>query len=209
MEIQIKTEMLKSALEMISKEETRYYLTGVHFDFGARSYDMVATDGTVLFAYHSDEKENDLYPTAKVMDRFTVPGEIVKLALQATGKAATVKLKVWLDGNMIRQSLADIPFEPIDGTFPDWRRVFPTEITNTVQQFNLKLLAKFEKISRYLKQPVFITHNDGPCPVTFADENLTCLMMPMRNKSAPDLDHHIQLFSSNEFTATQSKKESA
>ena len=211
MEIYIQTAILKSALEIASKEETRYYLKGVHFDFGARSYDLVATDGTSLFAFHSDESKNDLYPTPKATDRFTIPSETVKLAIQATGKAAAMPLKVWLDGQVICYSLAGIPFQPIDGQYPAWRRVFPESLTHTVQQFDLKNLMKFEKIGRFLKKNVHISHNNGPCLVTFDDENITGLIMPFNFKSySPDAKHHIEMFSDRGFTdATDLQKESA
>jgi hypothetical protein len=222
MEIYIQTAIMKSALEIASKEETRYYMKGVHFECLGKNFDIVATDGTALIAFKNrdDQIDDDDYDGLK----FTIPSDIVKLAIQATGKAAAMPLKVWeqdigsatqregdRDGYQICYSLAGIPFQPIDGEYPAWRRVFPENLTHTVQQFDFKNLMKFEKIGRFLKKNVHISHNNGPCLVTFNDENITGLIMPFNFKSySPDAKHHIEMFSDRGFTdATDLQKESA
>lgn len=208
MEIYIQTAIMKSALEIASKEETRYYMKGVHFECLGKNFDIVATDGTALVAFKNrdDQIDDDDYDGLK----FTIPSDIVKLAIQATGKAAAMPLKVWLDGQVICYSLAGIPFQPIDGQYPAWRRVFPESLTHTVQQFDLKNLMRFEKIGRFLKKNVHISHNNGPCLVTFNDENITGLIMPFNFKSSPNAKHHIEMFSDRDFTdATDLQKESA
>jgi DNA polymerase-3 subunit beta len=209
MEVYIQTAIMKSALEIASKEETRYYMKGVHFECLGKNFDIVATDGTALIAFKNrdDQIDDDDYDGLK----FTIPSDIVKLAIQATGKAAAMPLKVWLDGQVICYSLAGIPFQPIDGQYPAWRRVFPESLTHTVQQFDLKNLMKFEKIGRFLKKNVHISHNDGPCLVTFNDENITGLIMPFNFKSySPDAKHHIEMFSDRDFTDVKfQQKESA
>lgn len=102
----IPTDLLKAALLCASNEESRYYLRGVHL---STSGHMVTTDGHRLFCAKLAEA---------VSQDVIIPLDTVKAALKLAGRKAET---LDLNGN----TLGGITFTPVDGTFPDWRRVLP------------------------------------------------------------------------------------
>jgi DNA polymerase-3 subunit beta len=173
----IATDLLKAALVCASSEETRYYLRGVHL---ATSGHMVTTDGHRMFVARLNER-----PAADVI----VPYDAVAAALKLAG-ARCKDIEIDLATNCIGQ----IQFTPVDGTFPDWRRVVPTgEETPSTKpgandgaehvHFNHAYIGDMAKMGKLLGgssmlHPVSASH---PCLVTFG-ERADCLavLMPVR-----------------------------
>ena len=170
------TDLLKAALVCASSEESRYYLRGVHL---STSGHLVTTDGHRMFVARLAER-----PTADVI----VPYVDVTMALKLAGRAKDIEID--LAANRIGQ----IQFTPVDGTFPDWRRVVPTgeETPSTKPElndgpehvhFNHAYIGDFAKIGKLLGgasmlHPVSASH---PALVTFG-ERADCfgVLMPMR-----------------------------
>ena len=180
----IPTDLLKAALLCASSEETRYYLRGVHL---ATSGHMVTTDGHRMFVARLAER-----PTADVI----VPYDAVAAALKMAG-ARVKEIEIDLTANRIGQ----IQFTPVDGTFPDWRRVVPSGVetpsTNAALNdgaehvhFNNRYVGDFEKMADILcgkstlgqsvLHPRSASH---PALVTFG-ERADCfgVLMPLRRK---------------------------
>lgn len=173
----IPTDLLRAALVCASSEESRYYLRGVHL---ATSGHMVTTDGHRMFVARLAER-----PTADVI----VPYADVVAALKLAGARAK-EIEIDLAANRIGQ----IQFTPVDGTFPDWRRVVPTgeETPSTKPELNdgpehvhfnhayIGDLAKMGKIldGASMLHPRSASH---PALVTFG-ERADCfgVLMPMR-----------------------------
>jgi hypothetical protein len=122
---------------------------------------------------------------------FIVPTDAIKKAL--TGyKGLAIQLErtgdVW--------TLGDVTFKPVDGTFPDWRRVAPTQKTisedlGKIAQFNPAYVADMGKVAKAIAPTTRgavalpIVHHMGPGPafVTFPGrEDLFALLMPMRGE---------------------------
>jgi DNA polymerase-3 subunit beta len=178
----IPTDLLKAALICASSEETRYYLRGV---FLSTSGHMVTTDGSRMFVARLNER-----PTADVI----VPYGDVQAALKLAG-ARCKDLEV--TGDRIGQ----IAYQPVDGTFPDWRRVVPTgEETPSNKpgandgaehvHFNNRYVGDFEKmadilcgkgtIGQSVLHPVSASH---PCLVTFGERaDCFAVLMPVMRK---------------------------
>jgi DNA polymerase-3 subunit beta len=181
----IPTDLLKAALVCASSEETRYYLRGVYL---STSGHMVTTDGHRMFVARLAER-----PTADVI----VPYDAVAAALKMAG-ARCKDLEV--TGDRIGQ----IAYQPVDGTFPDWRRVVPTgEETPSTKpdandgpehvHFDHRYVGDFAKMVTILcgkaKQTQSALHPvtaSAACLVTFG-ERADCfgVLMPARRK--PDV----------------------
>jgi hypothetical protein len=180
----IPTDVLRAALVCVSTEETRYYLRGVHVEPDADDVVLVSTDGHRLFCGRCP-----LPPAGAITpaEPFIVPTDAIKKAL--TGyKGLGIQLQctgdIW--------TLGDVTFKPVDGTFPDWRRVAPTQKTisddlGKIAQFNPAYVADMGKVAKAVANPreklcPVIHHlGDGPAMVTFpGHENLFCLLMPRR-----------------------------
>jgi len=184
---------LKAALVCVSSEETRYYLRGVSIEPTGASVAIVSTDGHRLFAARYEPARDAA--TVLPVEKFLIPADVIKRALSGY-KAELITLRrqggTWFLGAMT--------FQPIDATFPDWPRVFPSGDTvrkslGTVAQFNPAYMADMGKIAKALlpgKQTMTpqIHHcGDNPALVTFPGrEDLVCLVMPMRGKTLPASD---------------------
>jgi DNA polymerase III sliding clamp (beta) subunit (PCNA family) len=170
----IPTDLLKAALLCASTEQTRYYLCGVHL---ATSGHMVTTDGHRLFC----AKLTEAVPADII-----IPLETVKAALKLAPKRAET---IELNGN----TLGGIVFTPVDGTFPDWRRVIPPADgfkpgeDQTPAHFNPDYIYDLGQMSRALGSKTGVTFrihawdNTSPHGVTFAGrEDCFAVIMPMR-----------------------------
>jgi len=172
----IATDLLKAALICASSEETRYYLRGV---FLSTSGHMVTTDGHRMFVARLNAR-----PAADVI----VPYADVQAALKLAG-ARCKDLEVTAD------RIHSIAYQPVDGTFPDWRRVVPTGEETPAKDkpgandgaehvhFNHAYIGDLAKMGKLLGgssmlHPVSASH---PCLVTFG-ERADCfgVLMPMR-----------------------------
>ena len=180
----IPTDLLKAALLCASNEESRYYLRGVYL---ATSGHMVTTDGHRMFVARLAER-----PTVNVI----VPYDAVAAALKMAG-ARCKEIEIDLATNRIGQ----IQYTPVDGTFPDWRRVVPTgEETPSTKpgandgpehvHFNARYVGEFEKMADILCGKVTTGQSvlhprtaSSPCLVTFG-ERADCfgVVMPIRRK---------------------------
>jgi DNA polymerase III sliding clamp (beta) subunit (PCNA family) len=173
----IPTDLLKAALLCASQEESRYYLRGVHL---ATSGHMVTTDGHRMFVARLAER-----PAADVI----VPYDAVAAALKLAG-ARCKDIEIDLAATRIGQ----IQFTPIDGTFPEWRRIVPTgvEIPSSKPgandgaehvHFNHAYIGDLAKMGKLLGgasmlHPVSASH---PCLVTFGErEDCLSVLMPVR-----------------------------
>jgi DNA polymerase-3 subunit beta len=179
----IATDILKAALLCASSEETRYYLRGVHL---STSGHLVTTDGHRMFAARLNER-----PAADVI----VPYADVQAALKLAGARCK-------DIEVTSDRIGQIAYQPVDGTFPDWRRVVPTgEETPSDKpgandgaehvHFNHAFIGDMAKMAAILcgkadtaqsmLHPVSASH---PCLVTFGErEDCLAVLMPVRRGS--------------------------
>ena len=173
----IPTDLLKAAILCASSEETRYYLRGVHL---ATSGHMVTTDGHRMFVARLNEQ-----PAADVI----VPLDDVKAALKLAGARAQ-EIEIDLAANKIGQ----ISFQPVDGTFPDWRHVVPTgeespsnkpELNDGPEHvhFNHAYIGDLAKMGKALDGASMLHPRSAshPCLVTFGERaDCFAVLMPMR-----------------------------
>ena len=173
----IPTDLLKAALYCASSEESRYYLRGVHL---ATSGHMVTTDGHRMFVARLNDR-----PAADVI----VPIDDVKAALKLAGARAQ-EIEIDLAANKIGQ----ISFQPVDGTFPDWRRVVPTgeespsskpELNDGPENvhFNHAYIGDLAKMGKILDGASMLHPRSAshPCLVTFGERaDCFAVLMPMR-----------------------------
>ena len=185
--VTLPVDLLKAALVCCSTEETRYYLNGVCIQ---PSGHIVSTDGHRLFAGRL------LGPW--VEEDIIIPLATIKKAL--TGyKGTEIDLSDWRKAGR-PCSLGDITFTPVDGTFPDWKRILPTgegrEYTPDPDrpedapgriQFNPAYYGDLAKISKVLTGSptsihVHVWTASSPAGVSFAGrDDVLCVLMPIRS----------------------------
>lgn len=193
----VRSDLFRAVAVACSDEETRTYLHGVYIQpHPVEGVLMVATDGHRLLVAH-DAGGSCSEPV------------IVKLSGPVL-KAAKAKKTDHIDG---RRLVADdengvrvvIPHESaevypvawkIEGTFPDWRRVIPdakrlTAPCPAVLEYNAEYLGDFAKAAAEIgnSRRIGIRTYDanGPALVTFEDDRLFGILMPMRVSPARTL----------------------
>ena len=166
----VPTAMLKAALVCASTEQARYYLNGVYVD---PTGFLVSTDGHRAFVSKIDIID------APSFDGWIIPRDALKRAL--TGyKADTIEISPTRVG--------DVATQPIDATYPDWRRVVPSELSGVVAQFNPAYIADMGKIGDLLRGKrkgalaAHVHHNgEGPAGITFPEiDDAFAVLMPIR-----------------------------
>jgi DNA polymerase-3 subunit beta len=182
LELYIPRNALRAVSHCASNKDVRYYLNGILIECTNHKVSIVATDGCVLGIYRIPEHCGT--------DDFSiiVPNEIVgrikkskfTLALYRRGEQWGI-----LDGDV------KLEFTPIDGRFPDWRRVVPSDTCNVAGSYSLDLLAVFAKAAREFGSDgsKVCVHQNGPNKAAlvelYCDPMFCGVVMPKRD----DLDN--------------------
>jgi len=153
---------LYAASLCVHTETTRYSLCGVQIEPGPGGVGalIVATNGHIMScAYDIDASLTDWPATG-----FILP--IHKLQAGLLAKATTVDV-TWQD-NMLsmttKQGLVITDCTPIDGSYPDWKRIIPSSTDGVARPLAAKyltILAKIAAAVAYLpgKSNLVIQHN--------------------------------------------------
>ncbi|RCK20106.1 hypothetical protein TH8_19810 [Thalassospira profundimaris] len=194
-----------AAWQFISTEETRYYLNGVfiepHPDGGVL---MVATDGHVFAAVH----DRTAYIEGDGGWICSVPKSPFTSALKRrdAGTLHFVGNTTYLTDSIIGIDARHCRFDPtkiteqhkaiayappIDGTFPDWRKIVPQGEAKPTHRFaiNGRHFEKFTKAIETLSESKcaalsFSTPKDGQSPILIQSGNARDffgIVMPMRD----------------------------
>lgn len=175
--------ILKAAILCASTEATRYYLNGVAIQAAPEGVVAVATDGHRLAAFNLPEHQSS--ETFSII----IPHHIIHdIKLNKAIDFAELVVESPLKASIAYNGQTTI-FQPIDGTFPDWKRIIPTELSGEVAQFNPDYLQSFAKMVKLLGRPsksalpFHLAHNGGgPARVILTtDFDHCCVIMPMRS----------------------------
>lgn len=183
--IQFDFRALKAAAFCVSSEETRFYLKGVFAEYKNGALILVATDGHRLIAVHPNS--NGPAPNRPEFG-IIIPSDVlarIKLGRRDTMGDLVCEAGQWA----LHYDGLKIGFTPIEGTFPDWRRIVPSETSGEAAQFNAAYLNDFAKASKMLggdTRPVLAHNGDGPGLVSFhSDIDAFGVLMPFRASIVP------------------------
>lgn len=132
----------------VSTEETRYYLNGVYMhakNNGATSVlRIVATDGHRLACVESPLPQGAENLNGVIIPRKTI-GEIRKLL----DDTSVENVSIAMSDNKVRFILEDVTLTSklIDGTYPDYERVIPTENDKSLEMDVKALAAAVDRVS--------------------------------------------------------------
>lgn len=185
--------VLKAALTHAGKLDVRYYLNGVYID--RTSGHVVATDGhrMLIAKLPADSWQSG--------ESFIVPRDQIEAALKLTAREVTLIAIDWLceeptpdptrEGVTIKHcptlSVQGIMCKPIDGRYPEWRRVCPTKPDGQIARFNPEyLLAAYKALATIAeaKNPEFahLSYNGMSAAVlTRTGVDALVAIMPMRD----------------------------
>jgi DNA polymerase-3 subunit beta len=126
---------LLAASQCAAEKDVRFYLNGVYVDVKSSTAFIVGCDGHMIGVFK--QYAGDV-PDFSVI----IPLEVIK---KIDKKANTVELSYEEDKD--RWSLSGIRFVPVDGRYPDWRKVADTNVDETPHktQINPELTARAAK----------------------------------------------------------------
>lgn len=205
MKLTIEHDIIKALLLVAAKQDIRYYLKGVLVDVRAQDVTLVATNGHVLLAVpYVDNIEGD-----RLIGQWIIPREAVKPC-----KAGRSSLPITIEiipgtqtpdperpdatikapDTIIVTGATTTTTKPIDGRYPDWRRVMPGSASGEVAQFDPALVATFGDVHALLSgstkfKPV-VHHNgrDGAL-VSGLGRYALGVIMPYRLVDDDDMQH--------------------
>ena len=197
MKITLDYSVIKALLICAAKQDVRYYLNGVCVDARADgTVVLVATDGHRLLAYlvAADNIE------ALAPGEYIIPRELLEAVKPA--KAGRITLPIHIDvatapdtpdperAGVTIKGRTSITITgatttvgaPIDGKYPDWRRIIPASTSGEAAQYQPDYIAGFGDICKLLggKYGPFINHNGGSSAIVTNLPGALGILMPMR-----------------------------
>jgi DNA polymerase III sliding clamp (beta) subunit (PCNA family) len=183
MENTINIEVIRALLPLAAKKDTiRVSLAGVYVDFQPDKTVYVATNGHALGMY-TEAVENE--HTFSII----IPGDVVKQLKPKSGTAKWGDLTFDPASNAARitnpGASQDFGFTPLNGKYPDFTKVIPSETSGEAAQFDVDLLALFAQVNKSLgaKYPgrIKLDHNgNAGALVHLSRDEFTGVIMPFR-----------------------------
>jgi len=176
--IKIKQDDLKNLIENTSfsmgNQDIRAYLNGLFFELNNDSITVVATDGHRLSIGEIkqnnklDEKKTVILPRKAVI-------ELTKLLNKSPQKMAEIHLS---DNYFsLVDSNTKIISRLIDGNFPNYKQVMPTDFTNTVVIDRLDFLSSLQQAS------IFVEERTKGVKLVFRDDKLSIFSHSERGRA--------------------------
>ena len=151
----------------VSTEETRYYLNGLYIhaknEGEAKVLRVVATDGHRL-----DCVESPLPKGAENMTGVIVPRKTVSEVRKLLDDSSTDNITIALSENKIRFTMEDVILTSklIDGTYPDYERVIPTDNDKVLELGVKELSSAVDRVSVVAERTRAIKMITAPSKVT-------------------------------------------
>ena len=179
--ISLKTELFPrlifAAAECAATKDIRTHICGVRLEFRNNNCFVVGTTGTMLGVF----KQYADMPDIEV----TIPHDVIK---RINKKADYITLRL----NNGQWVIDGIEFKPVDGAYPDWRRVVTAPDVNQEQvMVDPELFARGAKAIKYaysskVMPGTLSTHGGEGIIMHAGDSNGFVLVMGIRKTKRPD-----------------------
>ena len=205
MKLTIDHAILKALLLVAPKQDIRYYIKGVLVDVRAQDVTLVATNGSILLSVpYPDNIEGD-----RLVGQWIIPREVLEVVKPCKVGRTTLPITVEIlpgaqtpdperPGVTIKATdtitiagATTTTTKPVDGRYPDWRRVMPGSASLEVAQFDPALVATFGDVHSLLGgseklKPVVHHNGRGGALVSGLGRNALGVIMPYR---VDDMQH--------------------
>lgn len=146
-----------AAIRLFAGEhDVRYYLNGVSVQTDRGQTLLVATNGAALGVCRSMSVDGE----TPVPD-FGVPNDDVDAIVKAAKARRLTHVEIIPSGDRFETNVG-VFFKPLDGKFPDWRRVIPAAVTGEAAQFDPQYVTRCAKAAKVLGRRdsmLWIDHN--------------------------------------------------
>lgn len=179
--ITIDRKALKAASLFAAKKDIRYYLQGVLVESTPLETRLIGCDGHTLGVHRSEAKgDNEGIFTG------IIPLDIVAAILKWKSPVRNDDIPVTLtvSGNEIRADYFgnSLLFKCVDGKFPDYRRVVPSELSGEKAFFNPDYLIRIRDASKALNVSFAFGYNGDSAALATIGENMIAVIMPLRTE---------------------------
>jgi len=147
----------------VSTDETPYYLIGVLLEFTRDHVRMTATDGRMLITLRQPYADGMPRPDAGALPApVIVPADLIKRLKLSRIEALNVATLA-VDGPRITFDChgATHGGTAVDGSFPDYRRTLPAEVSGEIATYDVLLLARFAQARSLLQGAVKRKRGEG------------------------------------------------
>lgn len=195
--IRCNANLFRAAAVCISNEETRPYLSGVYIESHTeKGVTLTATDGHRLIVVHDENGVADapafVRLSARALKACKTGRKEDHRILSIEGDTATIFAFVTAEEDEPGTPVAVSADCLVDGTYPDYRRVIPSEFSGEHAVFNGDYLAAFADVGKMLRPasrdgaPLSIRHNgESPALITWGGvAHAFGILMPMRADKA-------------------------
>ena len=189
--INIYRNKLKAASRFMAVQDVRYYLNGLLIESNPMQSRIVATDGHTLFASRDDAKGDNVGTFTGIIGSDTVKTILSWKAPYKSANDTPVVLTTCDDlAGEHRATWAGnvCVFRLIDGKFPDYMRVIPTDVNGAPAFYQPEYLVRCSKAAIDMNTSAkgffdFKQGGDGSGIAVFSSESFA-VIMPIRNTVA-------------------------
>tara|TARA_Y100000114_G_C11754272_1_gene326026 strand:- start:819 stop:1487 length:669 start_codon:yes stop_codon:yes gene_type:complete len=177
------------------KDATRYYLQGINVQFIPETNKLcfVVTDGHRMIFKVTDAPEN----MTSDFQSFIIPATTIKQVIIGLKADDIVTFKNFTVNNVNTYKAGNLEFSPIDGDYPDWRRILNPTCKGEIAQFNPAYIGDFGKIAKLIGNKsgyIHIHHDDkgSPAFIDVGNSEYFAVLMPIKSHLSYDLDVYRQ-----------------
>jgi len=205
MKLTIEHDIIKALWLVAAKQDIRYYLKGVLVDVRAQDVTLVATNGHVLLDVpYVDNIEGD-----RLIGHWIIPREALEAVKPCKAGRSSLPITIEIipgtqtpdperpdatikaPDTIIVTGATTASTKPVDGRYPDWRRVMPGWASLEVAQFDPTLVATFGDVHSLLSgstksKPVIHHNGNGGALVSGLGRYALGVIMPYR---VDDMQH--------------------
>lgn len=162
--VTIEKRHILAALKFAAVNDVRYYLNGICIEAGATESRVIATDGHRMAVIRGQCPDYGAQGFEAVQCAIIGSEAFKGIKKAKKGEPCSIVVSINAPDYQIQDGDTIRAGKLIDGKFPEWRRVVPSETTGIVSQFNSDYMGDFGDVARILgkKWPmVSISHNGG------------------------------------------------
>ena len=191
MKITINTNIFAAVSLFRGIDDIRYYLNGLYLETEANGARLVGCDGHQLAVTKIDGE----FPAASII----IPSSLAD-TVKPKAKAPKFITLEFPEGNQRFEGIEDVKgvFVPrditltfgettttakeVEGRFPDYRRVVPAEVDNTIAQYEPRLVNRIDKACNILGYKFFvgIAHNGESSGLSVIEDGFVVVTMPFK-----------------------------
>jgi len=180
--ITIDRKALKAVSLFAAKKDIRYYLCGVLVESTPLETRLIGCDGHTLGVHRSEAKGDNVGVFSGI-----IPLDAVTAILKWKSPVRNDDIPVTLtaqDNGEIRADYCgqSIIFKCVDGKFPDYRRVIPSQLNGEKAFFNPDYLIRLRDAAKALNVAFAFGYNGDSAALATIGESMIAVVMPLRTE---------------------------